>query len=221
MADIRNPDTPDANRDPITGAPGAHPVGTGVGATGGAVAGAAAGTIAGPIGTVVGLVAGAVVGGLAGKGVAERINPTVEEAHWRERYTQEPYVEAGRTYDDYGPAYAVGWTERERLAPDFDTAEPELAAQWDARRGASTLSWDQARPAARESWSQVNSRYLSAGRTDGPIDSEPLANDEVVDVLNDLLENCRDGEYGFRACADEVEAGAAKQLFERRAVSAQ
>ena len=31
----------DANRDPITGAPGAHPVGTGVGATGGGAAGAA------------------------------------------------------------------------------------------------------------------------------------------------------------------------------------
>ena len=45
------------NRDPITGAPGAHPVGTGLGATGGALAGAAAGSLAGPVGTVVGLVA--------------------------------------------------------------------------------------------------------------------------------------------------------------------
>ena len=31
----------DANRDPITGTPGAHPVGTGVGAAGGGSAGAA------------------------------------------------------------------------------------------------------------------------------------------------------------------------------------
>ena len=35
--------TTDANRDPITGAPGAHPVGTGVGAAGGGAAGAAIG----------------------------------------------------------------------------------------------------------------------------------------------------------------------------------
>ena len=42
------------NRDPITGAPGAHPVDTGLGATGGALAGAAAGSLAGPVGTVVG-----------------------------------------------------------------------------------------------------------------------------------------------------------------------
>ena len=32
-------DKQDMNRDPITGAPGSHPLGTGVGATGGALAG--------------------------------------------------------------------------------------------------------------------------------------------------------------------------------------
>ena len=66
------------NRDPITGAPGAHPVGTGVGAAaGGIAAGAAAGSVAGPVGTVVGAAVGAVAGGLAGKGVAEKVDPTV------------------------------------------------------------------------------------------------------------------------------------------------
>lgn len=204
----------DANRDPITGAPGAHPVGTGMGATGGAVAGAAAGTIAGPIGAAVGLVGGAIIGALAGKGVAERINPTLEDAHWHENYAREPYVEAGRGYDDYGPAFAAGWTERERYPAEFAAAEPELAARWESRRGSSTLSWDQARPAAQQSWERVNTRYSSA---DDVVDTEPMANDEVVDVLNDLLENCPDGEYGFRACADEVESLPAKQLFKRRA----
>lgn len=67
-----------ANRDPITGAPGAHPVGTGIGAaTGGVAAGAAAGSVAGPVGTAVGAAVGAVAGGLAGKGVAEKADPTV------------------------------------------------------------------------------------------------------------------------------------------------
>ncbi len=98
----------DLNRDPITDEPGAHPVGTGVGATGGAVAGAAAGTIGGPVGSMVGGVIGAVVGGLAGKAAAEAINPTAEEAHWRDNYTREPYYEQGRSFDDYGPAYMHG-----------------------------------------------------------------------------------------------------------------
>lgn len=72
------------NRDPITGAPGAHPVGTGFGAAfGGVAAGAAVGTVAGPIGTVIGAAVGAVVGGLAGKGVAEVIDPTDEVPYHR------------------------------------------------------------------------------------------------------------------------------------------
>ncbi len=69
--------TGSANRDPITGEPGAHPVGTALGATAGAVAaGAAVGSVAGPVGTVVGAAVGAVAGGLAGKGVAEQVDPT-------------------------------------------------------------------------------------------------------------------------------------------------
>ena len=62
----------DANRDPISGEPGAHPVGTGVGAAaGGAAAGAAGGLVGGPIGAAAGAVVGGVVGGLAGKSIAE------------------------------------------------------------------------------------------------------------------------------------------------------
>jgi outer membrane lipoprotein SlyB len=68
------------NRDPITGAPGAHPVGVGLGAAaGGIAAGAAVGTVAaGPVGTVVGAAVGAIAGGLGGKAVAEKLDPTVE-----------------------------------------------------------------------------------------------------------------------------------------------
>lgn len=57
----------DLNRDPITGTPGAHPLGTGAGAVFGGLSGAALGTAAGPIGAVIGAAAGAVMGGLVGK----------------------------------------------------------------------------------------------------------------------------------------------------------
>ena len=73
------------NPDPITGAPGAHPVGVGLGAAaggiaGGIAAGAAVGTVAaGPVGTVVGAAVGAVAGGLGGKAVAEHFDPTTTE----------------------------------------------------------------------------------------------------------------------------------------------
>ena len=73
-----NTKQPSLNRDPISGAPGAHPVGVGIGAAaGGLAAGAAAGTVAaGPVGTVVGAAVGAVIGGLGGKAVAEHFDPT-------------------------------------------------------------------------------------------------------------------------------------------------
>ncbi|RZI96614.1 MAG: PA2169 family four-helix-bundle protein [Variovorax sp.] len=43
-------------------------------------------------------------------------------------------------------------------------------------------------------------------------------NDQVISVLNDLLENARDGEYGFKTCAEQVESSGAKQLFADRAI---
>jgi hypothetical protein len=48
----------DLNADPISGEPGAHPIGTGVGAAGGAAAGAAVGAAGGPVGAAVGGVVG-------------------------------------------------------------------------------------------------------------------------------------------------------------------
>ena len=146
------------NEDPITHAPGAHPVGTGLGAVaGGMAAGAVTGTVAGPIGTVVGAAVGAVVGGLAGKGVAEMIDPTVEDAYWRGSYADRPYVTKGASYDDYGPAYRYGVDQYSRFdGASFDTVDSDLARDWEQSRGASSLSWDQARNAARDSWQRVD-----------------------------------------------------------------
>lgn len=162
---------PDENRDPLSGEPGAHPVGAGVGAAvGGGVAGgalgaagaaAAAGTAmgaaAGPVGAVVGAVAGGVVGGLAGKKIAENINPTVEDSYWRENYHTRPYVEKGATYEDYRPAYQYGWESRSRFHDrPFHEAESDLQKGWDKARAESKLGWDKAKHAVRDAWDRVS-----------------------------------------------------------------
>lgn len=68
-----------ANRDPLSGAPGSHPVGTGIGSAGGAAAGAAiGGAVGGPAGVLVGGAIGAVAGGVTGHAAGESANPTVE-----------------------------------------------------------------------------------------------------------------------------------------------
>ena len=150
--------TGNENRDPITGEPGAHPVGTGVGAAlVGAAAAAATGTVAGPVGTVVGAAIGAVLGGLAGKGVAESIDPTAEDAYWRDNYRTRPYVASDARYEDYGPAYTYGLSAYERNpGKQFDDVEPELSRGWDSARGQSGLVWEQARSASRDAFGRLH-----------------------------------------------------------------
>src|SRR6476646_3902934 len=140
----------DENRDPITDAPGAHPVGVGVGAAGAGAAGALIGSVAGPMGTAVGAVIGAVAGGLAGKGVAEAVNPTAEDAYWRENFSTRPYVEQGTAYDEYRPAYQYGWESRARYSGrKFDEVESDLSRDWDKAKGKSRLTWERAKAATR------------------------------------------------------------------------
>lgn len=147
----------DANRDPLTGAAGSHPVGTGLGAAaGGMAAGAAVGTVAGPVGTVLGAAAGAVVGGLAGKAVGEAVDPTREDAYWRENYSKSEYYQAGLTYDDYAPAYRTGYQGRAQHAGrKFDDVERDLEAGYNREKGASKLTWEKARPATRAAWDRI------------------------------------------------------------------
>ena len=148
----------DANRDPITGTPGAHPVGTGLGAAaGGMAAGAAVGTVAGPLGTAAGAAIGAIVGGLAGKGIAEKIDPTVEEAHWAGRYESEPYYDKRYSFQDYQPGYRTGWEGRARHeGRSFDEVERDLQADYQRNRGKSRLEWENNRHAARAAWNRFD-----------------------------------------------------------------
>src|SRR5512141_1798863 len=115
MKERKEDDRHDANRDPITGEPGAHPVGVGGGGIGGAAAGGAiGGAVGGPIGAAIGGVIGAVAGAAAGKGVAEMVNPTEEETYWEREYRNRPYYNSGREYSYYRPAYRYGWESAAR-----------------------------------------------------------------------------------------------------------
>jgi len=155
----RKEEAHDMNRDPISGAPGSHPVGTGVGATGGAVAGAAIGSVGGPVGAVVGGTIGAVVGGLAGKAGGEAVNPTVENEYWAKTYTTEPYYNSKYQYDDYAPAYRYGAQMRNDVRyrnSDWSDVEDALHTDWDARYGADGVAtWDKVKAAVRHGWDRA------------------------------------------------------------------
>lgn len=173
------PQAPEIHRDPLSGAPDAHPVGAGVGAavgagTGGALlgggtaafAGTAAGWsvlggglswFAGPIGVAVGAVAGGIVGGLIGKRVAHVQDAQFEDLYWRERFKTCAYVSADATFEDYQPAYRYGFEARLRHeGRRFEEIEAELQKGWEDARGSSRLSWEQARPAVMDEWDRMD-----------------------------------------------------------------
>ncbi|RYZ06052.1 MAG: hypothetical protein EOO24_12000 [Comamonadaceae bacterium] len=85
-------------------------------------------------------------------------NPTAEEAYWREAFRREPYYRADRTYDDYGPAYRVGYTAPVRRHGEFTQLEGELKNDFHQVRGRSRLRWEEAREAARAAWCRVTER---------------------------------------------------------------
>lgn len=44
-----------------------------------------------------------------------------------------------------------------------------------------------------------------------------MDNRDTLSTLNELIETCKDGEYGFRQCAEHVRAAELRQLLVRRA----
>ncbi|MDB5752983.1 MAG: hypothetical protein JWP65_3404, partial [Ramlibacter sp.] len=182
-----------------------------------------------PIGAAVGGAVGAVVGGLAGKAAAEAVNPTAEEAFWKENYAREPYYESGRSFDDYGPAYRLGLSGRSRYDDPWTSVEPKLASEWETTRGSSSLGWDRASHASRAAWQRADQQYRGAGSSASGMGAAGMvgaaqsagddsgSNADVLDVLKDLAECSKDGEYGFRECAEQAKRQDLKTTFLQRA----
>ena len=165
----KNDPTRDLNRDPLSGTPGSHPVGVGVGGVGGAAAGAAIGAIGGPLGMLIGAGIGTLVGAAAGKGVAERIDPTGEVEYWRDAHGARPYHDGRFDYEnDYAPAYSYGTDARSRMSGRTwdDSVEQELSRDWGQVRGQSRLEWDHAREAVRDAWDRSDRTYRAYDATD-------------------------------------------------------
>jgi hypothetical protein len=153
----------DLNRDPITGTPGAHPLGTGAGAASGAVAGGAAGmAVGGPIGGMIGATVGAVAGGLAGKSAAEAVNPTAEEKFWKETYVRESFYVPGKSFEYYAPGFRAGWEGRVRHdGRTFVEAEEALKSSYQTSKSELDPAWQDIRSAARAAWDRVEDRRKS------------------------------------------------------------
>ena len=158
MNETNNPSTKshDSNPDPITGEPGAHPIGTGLGATGAGAVGAAIGAVGGPVGVVAGTAIGAVIGGLAGKTVAESIDPTNEDGYWQQHHGHQVYGNHA-SYDRYKMAYRTGYegVARHGLEKSYFDVENDLKSAYEKSREQGSVTWEHAQHAARAAFDKA------------------------------------------------------------------
>ncbi|MEO8248094.1 MAG: PA2169 family four-helix-bundle protein [Burkholderiales bacterium] len=144
------------------------------------------------------------------------------ELGWRRR------AQSDADFDAHEADLAREWEQRRGASPlDWPAARSASRAAWNR---ADSIYYEQARQVGRdEAFAFIEpqgdaaaatargSLPTTSSTTTGPVD-RAMSHDEVVDVLNHLLENARDGERGFKVCADEIEGNnELKRVFVQRA----
>ena len=78
-----------------------------------------------------------------------------QDAYWRCRFQQERYWRPDHDYEDYAPAYCVGYTGCAQYGGDFADAQHSLCANWERIKCDSRLSLDEAMLAIRAAWDRM------------------------------------------------------------------
>ncbi|HWB03456.1 MAG TPA: hypothetical protein VG796_10560 [Verrucomicrobiales bacterium] len=76
---------------------------------------------------------------------------TFDPEFWRDRFPSEPYTVDSDNFEDYEPAYRLGYDLRGVIG-DFDLHEDDIHARWDSAKGKSRLDWDRVKDAVRSAW---------------------------------------------------------------------
>lgn len=109
----------------------------------------------------------------------------LQDKFWHNHYHLEPYYVNGRGYDQYRPAYELGWKAAMQYPGDLASVLPMLEEQWPARSGVSLLSWRQVSSAVKAAWERMRHTDAASG----------LSQLEVLAVLQGLqrlnLQTCK------------------------------
>ena len=87
--------------------------------------------------------------------VAGRVDAGNEDMHWMRAHQAERYYRPGLDYEDYAPAYCVGYIGYAQYGESFEDAEKSLCANWLRLKGDSRLTLDDAMLAARAAWNRL------------------------------------------------------------------
>jgi hypothetical protein len=91
----------------------------------------------------------------AGQARPTLVDALREDAHWQRFYWQERYWRPEFSYEEYAPAYCVGYVGFAQYGGSFEDAERSLVANWLRIRGDSRLGMDDAAMAMRAAWRRM------------------------------------------------------------------
>ncbi|WP_038169558.1 hypothetical protein, partial [Verrucomicrobium sp. BvORR106] len=87
------------------------------------------------------------------------IAPPGWEAWWRDVYLSEPYLDPTLDFEEYLPAYRLGYeTHAWQTGTLFEDIETILENRWEETRGTSRLPWSIAKEAIKSSWQVLDER---------------------------------------------------------------
>jgi hypothetical protein len=78
-----------------------------------------------------------------------------EDAYWQQAFRREGYFSAQLDYEDYAPAYCVGYTGFAQYGGSYEDAEKSLWANWERIKGDSRLPYEHAGLAIRAAWERL------------------------------------------------------------------
>src|SRR5215208_438894 len=94
-----------------------------------------------------------------------RVDARQEDAYWQRWYRRERYFRPELDYEDYAPAYCVGYIGYAQYGGAFTDAEPWLCSNWERIKGDSRLSLDEALQAMRSAWDRMAREAASRAAT--------------------------------------------------------
>ena len=90
------------------------------------------------------------------------VDVTQEDSYWQATFRREQYYRDQLDYEDYAPAYCVGYIGCAQYGGCYEEAEKSLWANWERIKGDSRLRLDEARLAMRAAWDRMTGRRLTA-----------------------------------------------------------
>ena len=91
--------------------------------------------------------------------LAVAVDARQQDDYWSRIYSDQRYFRPGCDYEDYAPAYCVGYVGHAQYGGSWDEAEVSLRANWERIKGGSRLTREEAMAAIRAAWDKAAAEH--------------------------------------------------------------